>query len=229
MTFGNTREALQEKSILHDGDRLISERAFNLILGGTLLWGFLLNWITVTMFENAIMNMVTHNGPVLIYIGYFVCALVGSFMVANDSPLVSFIGYNLIAVPLGIMLTVALNGYSAVVVHDAVLYTGIITAAFMAAGMLWPGFFLSMGRVVITGLGMLILGEFIIGIFTGNWASLDYFAACLFGMFIAVDWARCSVCQPTANNAIDSAANLYLDIINLFLRVLRILNNSRRD
>ena len=50
----------------------------------------------------------------------------------------------------------------------------------------------------------------------------------LFSMFIGFDWARCNVCACTVNNAVAAAANLYLDIINLFLRILRILNRGRR-
>lgn len=228
MTFGNTNEALQERSVYHQGERLLSEREFNLILGGTLLWGFALNWLMIKLFSVQIFEMVADMGPGAFYIVYFALALIGTLMIASDSAVMSFAGFNLLAVPVGVVVCIAVGSYSADVVRTAVLYTGAITALFMAAAVIKPDFFLSMDRVVITGLSFLIIGEMIIGIFTGNWASLDFLAAALFGMFIGVDWARCAVCQPTANNAVDSAANLYLDIINLFLRLMRIINRSRR-
>lgn len=229
MNIGNTGEALREKSILHDGDRLISERAFNLILGGTLLWGFILNYLTITVFGNQALRMAAAGNDFMFYIGYLVCVLAGSFMIAFSSPLLSFVGFNLIAAPVGVVLTVAVAAYPAIVVKDAVMYTGLITALFVFAGVMWPEFFMSMGRVIVSSLGILIIVEMIVGIFTGNWASMDLAAAAIFAMFIGIDWARCTVCQPTANNAVDCAANLYLDIINLFLRLLRILAKSRKD
>ena len=42
------------------------------------------------------------------------------------------------------------------------------------------------------------------------------------------DWARANAIPKTADNAVDSAASLYMDIINLFLRILMILAGGRR-
>ena len=55
---------------------------------------------------------------------------------------------------------------------------------------------------------------------------MDWIVALLFCGYIGYDWARANAIPNTLDNAIDSAAALYLDIINLFIRLLHIM--SRR-
>ncbi|MBT7579493.1 MAG: hypothetical protein HN633_12065, partial [Candidatus Marinimicrobia bacterium] len=49
----------------------------------------------------------------------------------------------------------------------------------------------------------------------------------IFCGYIGYDWGRANQIPKTLDNAVDSAAALYMDIINLFLRVLRILGRRR--
>jgi FtsH-binding integral membrane protein len=44
---------------------------------------------------------------------------------------------------------------------------------------------------------------------------------------IGVDWGRANNIERTVDNAIDSAACLYLDIVNLFIRVLEIMGSAK--
>ena len=55
---------------------------------------------------------------------------------------------------------------------------------------------------------------------------MDWIVAAIFCGYIGVDWGRANRIERTLDNAVDSAASLYLDIINLFLRVLRILSRK---
>ncbi|HCA63484.1 MAG TPA: hypothetical protein DEP73_05025, partial [Pseudomonas sp.] len=48
----------------------------------------------------------------------------------------------------------------------------------------------------------------------------------IFCGYVGVDWGRANQIPKTLDNAIDSAAALYMDIINLFLRILRILGRK---
>ena len=56
----------------------------------------------------------------------------------------------------------------------------------------------------------------------------EYVFVGIFSLYIGYDWARANTCARTVDNAIDLAANLYLDIINLFLRILEIMG-KRKD
>ena len=50
----------------------------------------------------------------------------------------------------------------------------------------------------------------------------------IFSLYIGYDWARANTCARTVDNAIDLSASLYLDIINLFLRIVAIMSDSKR-
>ncbi|MBR4234743.1 MAG: US12 family protein [Clostridia bacterium] len=228
MTIGNTRQALAERRVLREGDVEISRRAYNMIIAGMLLWGFLLNYLIVTLWSGAVISYAARGGSTAILIGYFVCALAGSFMVNARSPIVSFIGYNLIVLPIGVVLCLLLPGYDASVISTAIIFTAAVTFVFALLGTLYPAVFLSMGRALMAGLGILVIGGLILSLFGRSGGLLtSYLAAGLFSLFIGFDWARCNVCASTLNNAVSVAANLYLDIINLFLRVLSIIGRRR--
>lgn len=228
MTFGNSKAALEARKVLRDGDSVISERAYNLIIGGMLLWGFLCNWLIVTFWSDGIMRYAYNGGAGVIYLLYFIFAILGVILVNRPNAVASFIGYNLIVVPIGVLLCIALDGVDAQIISTAVLFTGLITLVYLILGTVFPDFFLSIGRTLLGGLGILLIGSLITAIFGFGDYLLCWLGAGLFGLFIGFDWARCNVCACTLDNAVDAAANLYLDIINLFLRLVRILNESKR-
>nr|MCR5618576.1 Bax inhibitor-1 family protein [Lachnospiraceae bacterium] len=54
-----------------------------------------------------------------------------------------------------------------------------------------------------------------------------WIGAALFSGYIGYDFWRAQQFPKTLDNAVDCAVDIYLDIINLFLRILRILAGSR--
>jgi FtsH-binding integral membrane protein len=231
MTFGNTKAALEERKAYKENDIAVSRRVYNLLIGGLLLWGFALNFLMVKLLGEKVSEFAMNGGALPILLIYLVCVILGVVLVRRDNPVTSFIGYNLIALPVGLILCVALQGYPSSVISTAVLMTAIITAVFVVLGSIFPNLFLSIGRALGVGLIILIVGELItLLLFRSSRMELvwAYLGAGLFAMFIGFDWARCNVCACTVNNAIAASANLYLDIINLFLRLLQILNKNRK-
>ena len=228
MALGNTEMILSERRNLREGDVEISERAFNLIIGGTLLWGFGLNYLMVSLFGRQVAALFAGMHPLAFLIGYIALVLIGSALIRRPSPALSFVGYNLIAVPVGLVLCVALQGYYVETVRTAVLVTAIITLSFMIAGTLFPGFFLKLGRVLFFSLALLIVGEIVsLLFFRGTGAAYAWLGAGVYSMYIGYDWARANTCARTVDNAIDLSASLYLDIVNLFLRVLSIMGRRK--
>ncbi len=229
MALGNTQMILAERRQLREGDVEISERAFNLVIGGMLLYGFGLNYLMVTLFGQQAARMVAGMNPLVFLIGYFALVFAGSALISRPSPVLSFLGYNLIAVPIGLVLCVVLQGYYIETIRSAVLMTAIITLSFMIAATLFPGFFLKLGRVLFFSLMILIVGELVsLFLFRSNSVAYAWLGAGIFSLYIGYDWARANTCARTVDNAIDLSASLYLDIINLFLRILSIMG-KRRD
>lgn len=54
-------------------------------------------------------------------------------------------------------------------------------------------------------------------------------AAAIFSLYIGYDWVKAQMYVKTVDNAVDSALDIYLDIINLFLQLLRILGSKNND
>ena len=230
MALGNTKVILEKSAYIREGETEISERAFNLIIGGMLLWGFLLNYLTVTLFAEQAIRLVMGMNPFLFLIAYFALVLVGNMLVTRDSAALSFIGYTMIAAPIGIVLCVTLQGIPVNTVKSAVLVTAIVSLSFMIVGTLFPGFFLKLGRVLIAALFFMIIGSGISMLLFGRRSGMlyEWLGTALFSLFIGYDWSRANTCAKTVNNAIDLSASLYLDIINLFLRVLSIMGKRRK-
>ena len=201
---------------------IISANLYNLIIGLTLLWGFAVNYLMVTNIEVETIMAIPFPA---IMIGYFISAFIGiALYTSSDKPIVSFIGYNLVVLPIGVLLIPILSQYDEMIIQKALSATGAVTATMMMLGAAHPAFFLSLGRVLFLSLFLAILFELGMIFFGAGVPSImDWVVAVIFCGYIGYDWARANVIPKTVDNAIDSAASLYLDIINLFIRILSIL------
>ncbi|WKE64071.1 Bax inhibitor-1 family protein [Gallaecimonas kandeliae] len=207
-------------------DQLISAPLYNLIIGLTLCWGFLANWWMVTNIDP---RSIAGINPWVFFLGYFASCFAGIYLFRkSDNPLVSFIGYNLVVVPFGLVINLVVAGYNPEVVAEAVRITGFVTVGMMALGTLFPAFFARIGGALTLALLLVIVVELVeIFIFKMHHGILDWIVALIFCGYIGYDWGRANAIPKTVDNAIDSAAALYIDIINLFLRILRILGRNR--
>ena len=204
-----------------DPNDLISDRAYNAVIGAVLLWGFAVNWVTVQLVSPAIFTVIP---PLAFLIAYFVCTFAGIYTFQKSSnPLVSFLGYNLVVGPIGLLLVIALASVPAVIVYRALIATAGVTGTMMMLGTLFPAFFLGLGRTLFIALVIGLLAQLGLMLFGGMPSIFDGFFVLLFSGYIGYDWARANRLPKTLDNAIDSAAALYLDIINLFLRLLRLM------
>lgn len=228
MALGTSGEMLEKKQYLQPGEVELTERQYNLVIGGVLLWGFLLNFLMVTFFSAPILRMVESAGAVGFLIGYFALVIVGSILIGKDSAALSFVGYNLIALPVGVVVCACVDGISVGVVQSAVLVTAIVTLSFMILATLVPGFFLGMGRALIVGLAVALVAEAVSMFIFRRYSSIyEWLFVGIFALYIGYDWARANTCARTMDNAVDLAASLYLDIINLFLRILEIMSRRK--
>lgn len=204
---------------------ILSNRLYNLAIGMLVLWGIGLNFLMVQTIPPEFVYSI---GQLPFLIGYFVAIIIGWFMIVkSENPVISFIGYNIIAVPLGLVLVAALPQFSPDAIHGALMLTTLITFAMMVVSTMFPSFFLGLGRTLFVTLLICLAVELTaIFIFKVDLAFMDYIVAGLFSMYIGYDWARANAIPKTLDNAVDSAAALYVDIVILFLRLARILNRN---
>ena len=201
----------------------ISPAYYNLVLGLTLLWGFAINYLMVKNLDPSLFA----GSPILFMIGYFACSIIGMLIVQkSDKPFISFLGYNLVVLPLGLLVNMVVAQYDPRIVQDALRTTGMVTLAMMILGSLFPKFFQKIAGALTVALIAVIVVELIsVFLFKTHHGIFDWIVALIFCGYIGYDWARANMIPKTVDNAIDSAAALYMDIVFLFLRILRILGN----
>ncbi|CAM3857093.1 Bax inhibitor-1 family protein [Ectopseudomonas alcaliphila] len=206
-------------------DRLISPAAYNLVIGLTLLWGFLCNW---WMVGNISTEWIRGINPWVFFGGYFASCMLGVSLFARSSnPLVSFAGYNLVVVPFGLIVNLVVDRYDPKLVQEAIRITALVTVGMMILGTLFPAFFKRISSALTVALLVVIVVELVeIFVFRARHGILDWIVVLIFCGYIGYDWGRANQIPKTLDNAIDSAAALYMDIINLFLRILRILGRK---
>ena len=228
MALNGTSTLIAQKQVLEEGEVEISQRKYNMIIGGMLMWGFLLNYVTVAAFGQQVVNMVIGMNPMVFLLLYLGLCIGGNVLITVGGPGLSFLGFNLIAVPIGMVLCIALSDVPPDIIQNAVLLTAMITLSFMLAATVFPEFFLRIGRVLLFSLIILIVGEVIFAVFfSSSPLVFEWLGAGIFSLYIGYDWARANACVRTVDNAIDISAGIYLDIVNLFLRIVRILAKSR--
>jgi FtsH-binding integral membrane protein len=198
----------------------ISERAFFATLGAVLCYGFFLTaWIAnATVAQN-------FNWLSFIIVGIVIPILGILIAVRSDNPIVSFIGYNMVVIPFGVILSPILHHYSPKVIQDTFLITGIDVVTMSLLATAYPKFFSRLGGA----LGMALVGLVVVRILQlfipslAGFTLIDWISAGIFSLYVGFDWYRATTVSKTYDNAVDIALDLYLDIINLFLSFLRIL------
>lgn len=206
-------------------ERIISPAAYNLVIGLTLLWGFMVNW---WMVDSINPEWILGINPWLFYGGYFASCLLGIHLFSSSSnPWVSFLGYNLVVVPFGLVINMVVSRYDPNLVLEAIRITALVTAGMMLLGSLFPAFFERIASALTVALLLVIIVELVeIFVFGIHHGILDWIVVLIFCGYIGYDWGRANQIPKTLDNAVDSAAALYMNIINLFLRILRILGRK---
>ena len=202
----------------------LSENAYNGVIGLTLLWGIIVNVLMATVFAPAILKIDFRLAIVLYLVLSFGCMFL---IYRSNNPAVSFLGFTGLAIGMGLLLTSFVQYFSGHTIYTAFLATGIVVVVMMLVSLFYPAFFLSMGRV----LGLALLGSLIIELIGGlifkmPMDFMDYVVVVIFAGYIGFDWAKAQLYPKTVDNAIDSAADIYVDIVNIFIRILSIIGKN---
>jgi hypothetical protein len=199
--------------------------AFYLVIGLVLTYGFTGTYIVSEMTQNWQPDIFMF---LLIGLGL---PFLGIFMSISNSAFVSFFGFNLVALPFGAILGPTLKMYEIGqpgIVGQAAMLTACVTGVMTLTGLLFPNFYRSIGGALfgalISLLGILIVSMFVPGLM--EFSVIHYAAAGLFALYIGFDMWRASEIPATLDNAVDVSVSLYLDIINLFLWIVRIMQKD---
>ncbi len=208
------------RNIYHNDSSVeLTTEGYNAVIGIVLVWGFALSALLITFLGNWFATWT----PILLTVVYIIVAWIGIRISRRSTdPKMSFLGYNLVVVPFGIVLSVILRGFPLISILHAVAITAAVAFVMLLAAIAFPRVFLSMGRILFFALLAVVVIEILIGLF--GWyhpTLLDWIVAIVFALLIGYDWAIAQSVERTLDNAIDSCVGLYINVVNLFVRFLR--------
>jgi FtsH-binding integral membrane protein len=96
------------------------------------------------------------------------------------------------------------------------------------AALAFPNLFARLGGALLGVLIGLLVCEIVLLILGRYQTVTDWIAAGLFSLYIGFDVYRSQQFAKTVDNAVDCALDIYLDIANLFIRLLQIMG-KRKD
>ena len=197
----------------------LNEGTYNLLIGAVVLYGLLINLITCAFFGDYITRIPLKG----LLIGYLLIAIVGiSIMTFCKSIILKFIGYNMLIIPCGVTLYVEKSD----IVLEALIITTIITVCMVVLSSIFPKFFLGIGRMLFVALLGIIIA-YIVCFFAGlNSGIVTWISAIVFSLYIGHDFVSAQHASHNVANAIIFGADIYLDLINLFVDLLEILKDN---
>ena len=221
---------LQSPFVEAQGSPRISVRAYNLIMAGLILAGFVVMGMGSLWARTLSFQLMFANNFALLFYGPLIASIVGIVMMSiaagRQSTGLSLAGFAVFVAGFGITAGVALSTYDLPAINTAFFATAGITAVAGIAGLMFPGFFQRIGGILFA----VLLGVFIVEIalmFMGvSQTVTDWIVVAVFSGFIAYDFNRAAMLEPTVPNAVLSASNLFLDIVNILMRLLRIFSRD---
>ena len=233
MSWSSDRKAYRFQEVVGEE---ISEKKYNMILGGTVFYGLFLNVILCALFGDAMvewMSGFSRGSMIFVSILFLVPVVIGGIIsTVSHNPVISFIGYNLVVLPLGLLVSSTVSLYLQAGMGDAVfqaiVYTSAVTFIMIGLACAFPNFFAKLGGLLLGALIGLIVAELVaMFIFRSHQIVFAWIGAVIFSLYIGFDYWRAQQYPKTVDNAIDCAVDIYLDIINLFLRILAIVADSK--
>lgn len=188
----------------------------------------------------AIMSGVSHDWHLSTwgFIGFAVAVLVVSVIGSvisegSDNPAVSLFGYALVAGPFGLLLGPVVAHYSDASVARVFATTTMIVLVMGVIGTVIPESLEHWAGWLFSGLLVLLCGYFaipLLGLFGFNVGTAltiwDWVGILLFSGLVIYDFNRAMRLPHTLDNAIDCACAVFLDFINIFIRLLSVSGDS---
>ena len=225
MDFMESRR--QERMQAYISGAELDARTYNLIMGGTVVYGLVMNVLACLFLTDFALRI----HPIGFLVGYIALCIAGTLISArSDNPVISFLGYNLIVLPVGLVVSISVyyyGGLSSPVVYQAFILTACIAVVMTALSGMFPAFFAKIGGMLFASLFAVIIGSALCLFLGWSTYGLSIFAAAIFSLYIGFDVYRSQQFAKTVDNAVDCALDIYLDLANLFVRLLSIMSKKR--
>ncbi len=216
----------EERKILHEGEKILSGRVYNLIIGAVIAYGFAVNALFIKYLTEMILSFD-------FWVIFSVCVVLGFGGVTlswkSKNAFLSFVGYNLVVIAMSMIIVQIMQGKSDEVILTAVVLCAVIAVEMIIAAGVFPDIFRRIGILLFCALVCLIIGGAVCWALGLDLTIISVIGAVIFSLYIGYDWLRAQENVKTLDNALDCALDIYLDIIVVFLKLLKILNRNREN
>ena len=205
----------------------VSSYTYNLSIGMVLCWGLYLNWLLA---KNLDFAALAEFSPLLVLGGCLAACGFGVLLFNHSTnPLFSFLGYNFVVIPLGLAVITTLQPIIPFQIADTLRVAVLATITMTCLGAFLPRFFEKISVALFTAvLAVIFVAAVEILMLEKQHHVISLLLGLIFCGYVGLDWGRANRIPKTIPNAVDGAAAVYMDIINLFLRILRIQANTNR-
>jgi len=201
-------------------------------------------WTTVGIVFSAITSTISQDWQIATWgvwgmlgfaLGILAVSFLGVFVAqSSDNPVISLVGYALVAGPFGLLLGPVLALYETSSILKVLAITATVVIVLGLVGVFIPDDLAPWGLWLTGGLLLVILAQFIVPLLgsfglpvEGAMTWVDWIALVIFGGLVIFDLNRAIRLPFTHDNAIDSAVAIYLDFINIFIRLLSLMGQKK--
>lgn len=198
----------------------LSVRAYNLMIGLHLLYGIIVT-VAMCIFLRRYMGGVYFAHPLVFVLGFFGVTMLGNHLASRGNYALALLGYSLTVFGFGSLLATIVPFYALSIILTAAVMTGGVLVVMTILSALMPNAFLSMGKALMIALLAVIVVS-VLSIFFRiiNPDLISLAVIFIFSLMIGYDWAKGQRLPRTAAFAVYTALSLYMDVINIFVRIL---------
>lgn len=209
-------------------------------IGLSAYYAMIATWTMIGLGSAGLMAWMTIDDTISwpMFIGAFVVEIIGVIIatsaVKKQNVEMAVLGYALVALPMGALTGPILAHYTTVSIVKVLAITASMVVGLGAFGLFYPKSLASWGAWLFGALWVSIIGYLIVpiaGYFGAETTTamtwLDWGTVALFCGIIVFDFNQAARRAPTPANAILVALEIFLDFVNVFLRLLRLLGERK--
>ena len=204
----------------------LADNLYNLVIGLTISSGIFIN-ILLVLILNSRDFMIAPEGVAILSTVLIIFAY--NIIKYSNKWYISYIGFLILSFSMGLILARIIPLYTETSVVMSSVVTLVVTLTMSFIAYYAPEVFLS--KATCIGISLLIavvLDTCILCIFGRSFFLFDIFITLAYSLIIGVDWANAQEYAPTLDNAIDSASDIYVDMVRLFIKILQ-ASGKRKD
>lgn len=223
------QEAISPFDPSRDHSAQLTRRTYNLIMGGLVTAGFAIIAACALLAQSPAFLYAVIDNYLAVSIGSLIASIAGIAVMhmgmKREGYGVTLAGFFILVASLGFTTGMILPFYSLPSIANAFVGTLIISALFTLLGTSFPAFFARIRGIAMAALLALIVVGVAGSIMGFAMAWYDYAVILVFCGFIGFDTYRAQQCEPTVKMAIFNAAEIWLDMVNIFIHLLQIVGD----